>query len=407
MKVLFLCGVFEKENETEILARAKRPIEYSANIFQEKLIRGFEALGVAFDVLSAPFIGSYPNASSWYSFRGFQKTGSAYRYVRFNNVWGFRNYSRARSLKKAIESFALEEDSDKLIVVYSPHTPFLEAAVHAKKKDPNIKICLIVPDLPQYMNLDAEISQIYKFGKKLDIIRFNRLNQQVDSYMLLTEHMKNPLNVGDRPYIVVEGIVDSDVFERNETQKKALIKDPELKYIVYTGKLNEKFGVKKLIEAFRTMPEPSYRLVLCGRGDLDSYIKDMCREDDRIVATGQVTPTEAHEWVLKADVLVNPRENNEEYTKYSFPSKNIEYLASGNPVVAHMLDGMPACYRDFVYVADGRDLTDSIQEAIGDLDGTSLDKYVCAKQYLLSKTGSAVVGQLRHISSQNEKRRKG
>ena len=69
MKVLFLCGVFGKENETEILARAKRPIEYSANIFQEKLIRGFEALGVAFDVLSAPFIGSYPNASSWYSLR--------------------------------------------------------------------------------------------------------------------------------------------------------------------------------------------------------------------------------------------------------------------------------------------------------------------------------------------------
>jgi len=55
---------------------------------------------------------------------------------------------------------------------------------------------------------------------------------------------------------------------------------------------------------------------------------------------------------LKADVLVNPRENNEEYTKYSFPSKNIEYLASGNPVVAYMLDGMGDCYREYIYLLE-------------------------------------------------------
>ena len=364
MKVLFLCGVFEKEHETEILGHAKRPVEYSANLFQEKLIRGFEECNIDFEVLSAPFIGSYPNASNWYYFRGFQKTESTYTYVHFNNVWGVRNYSRARSLKKAIATFASEADPDKLIVVYSPHTPFLEAAVCAKKKDPSIKICLIVPDLPQYMNLDAKISWIYKMGKKADIKRFNRLNQQVDSYMLLTEYMKNPLNVGDRPYIVVEGIVDSDIFEKNESQKKTLFKNSDLKYIVYTGKLNEKFGVKKLIEAFRNMSEPSYRLVLCGKGDLDDYAEEMRREDGRIILTGQITPTEAHEWILKADVLVNPRENNEEYTKYSFPSKNIEYLASGNPVVAYMLDGMPECYRNFIYVADEVGLKKAIETAL-------------------------------------------
>ena len=38
---------------------------------------------------------------------------------------------------------------------------------------------------------------------------------------------------------------------------------------------------------------------------------------------------------------VNPRQNNEEFTKYSFPSKTMEYLASGVPVVAYKLDGIP------------------------------------------------------------------
>ena len=57
----------------------------------------------------------------------------------------------------------------------------------------------------------------------------------------------------------------------------------------------------------------------------------------------------AGEWIRRADVLVNPRPNEGEYTKYSFPSKNIEYLLSGNPVVGYMLSGMPEDYRRFVY----------------------------------------------------------
>ena len=52
-------------------------------------------------------------------------------------------------------------------------------------------------------------------------------------------------------------------------------------------------------------------------------------------------------------VLVNPRQNNEEFTKYSFPSKTMEYLSSGVPVVAYKLDGIPDEYDEYLnYVED-------------------------------------------------------
>ena len=54
-------------------------------------------------------------------------------------------------------------------------------------------------------------------------------------------------------------------------------------------------------------------------------------------------------YIKNAAVLVNPRQNNEEYTKYSFPSKNIDYLMSGNPVVSYRLDGIPNIYEKFLY----------------------------------------------------------
>ena len=51
--------------------------------------------------------------------------------------------------------------------------------------------------------------------------------------------------------------------------------------------------------------------------------------------------------------MVNPRQNNEEFTKYSFPSKTMEYLSSGIPVVAYKLDGIPDEYDQYIqYVAD-------------------------------------------------------
>ena len=59
------------------------------------------------------------------------------------------------------------------------------------------------------------------------------------------------------------------------------------------------------------------------------------------------------EWQKQATVLVNPRQNNEEFTKYSFPSKTMEYLSSGIPVVAYKLDGIPDEYDAYIqYVED-------------------------------------------------------
>ena len=36
--------------------------------------------------------------------------------------------------------------------------------------------------------------------------------------------------------------------------------------------------------------------------------------------------------------------------KYSFPSKNMEYMVSGTPVLTTNLPGMPEEYKDYVYL---------------------------------------------------------
>ena len=60
----------------------------------------------------------------------------------------------------------------------------------------------------------------------------------------------------------------------------------------------------------------------------------------------------------KAFMLINPRQNEGEYTKYSFPSKTMEYMLSGKPVLMYRLDGIPAEYDPYLNYVDGNSAED-------------------------------------------------
>lgn len=346
MDVLLLCGYFEAKYQAEIARKTKTWVENAANTFQQRLIHGLLKQNISLRVVSAPFIGPWPTVHADIFFRGFEvgESNEGIRYLPFNNIWGYRNLSRAAALKRAVRSFLHEStDPERAILIYAPHTPFLEAAAYAKRMDPHIHIHLIVPDLPQYMNLSMRAHPIYDCFKRIDIARFYKLNHQVDSYTLLTKHMASVLEVGDRPYIVTEAIMDDIPIQPKKTH-------PRGKTIAYAGKLTESFGLRRLTQAFEGIPDRDARLDICGGGELRAYIEERAQKDRRIHYHGQVSAQEAQRIILNADVLVNPRLNDCAYTRYSFPSKNIEYLLSGNRVVAYMLDGMPEFYRKLICI---------------------------------------------------------
>ena len=346
MRVLFLGGIFSNVHNDEVISKTKTYVEYAANNFQEKIIEGLNEIGIEPNVISAPFLGAFPQAYKEWYFGGFNSEAidnSKYKYVNFINIWGLRNISRRNAIKKALEEFINLNENNKLIIVYSPHTPFLQAAIYAKERDKRIKICLVVPDLPQYMNLSDKVSLTYKFFKKLDIKIFLKNNKMVDSYVILTKEMAPKLEIREKPYCIIEGIYENQNLKKIEKNKN------EIKTIVYTGKLNKSFGIIHLINAFKQIKNDNLRLLICGDGEEKENVIKAAQIDTRIIYKGQVSSEIAREYILLGDLLVNPRQNNSEYTKYSFPSKIIDYLSTGNPVVAYKLDGMPEIYKEFIY----------------------------------------------------------
>lgn len=400
MDVLLLCGYFEPKYQEEISRKTKTWVENAANTFQQRLIAGLKEQNISLQVVSAPFIGPWPTAYTDKVFRGFEAGESAeeVQYVPFNNIWGYRNVSRTAVLKKCVREFVRNSKAQKkAIIVYCPHTPFLEAAVYGKKLDKSIHIHMVVPDLPQYMNLSKNAHPVYDFFKKIDIQKMEQLIEKVDSFTLLTKYMADKLHVGNRPYIIVEGITDAKIIPVKE--KKA-----HGKQVAYAGKLVEAFGVKRLIEAFELIEDPEASLHICGGGELKAYVEEMCKKDSRIHYYGVVSAERANEILHDADVLVNPRQNDDEYTKYSFPSKNIEYLMTGNAVVAYMLDGVPEIYRRLLVVPDSNNvcaLSEAISCALRELKEKNENRRPALKYLTETRGKMAVANEIVELISEN------
>ena len=391
VKVLFIGDVFEEKYEESINRAAKVNVEYSSVLFQRKILSGFEAVGIHADVISAPAVGAFPQRSRWIFCKSLGQS-SLFRYVPFCNIWGYRNLSQTRAIKKVVRRYLQHISNEKILIyVYSAHNPFIAAARYAKVLRPDVKICFIVPDLPQYMNLEGDRSAVYDFFKKYDTRTIINNSKCADAFLVLTEQMKDNLYVGSRPCIVQEGIVQSlvpiAVSPRCDSKKR----------IVYTGKLYKQFGIPLLVDTFMKMHDVDLELILCGTGDAKDYVVQCAKQDIRIDYRGFVSVAEAAAAVRSADVLVNPRIDHADYTKYSFPSKNLEYLMSGHPVVACMLDGIPPEYQNFMYCFSGADdFAAAIRGALAATDQTQ--KYQSFLEYASKKlTAESVAHRLLDI----------
>lgn len=166
--------------------------------------------------------------------------------------------------------------------------------------------------------------------------------------------MAAALQVGNRPFTVVEGIADNN----SENSERRLDSNPDKKIVFYSGTLHYQFGIKKLLDAFELLSEPDLELWICGDGDAAEEIRRMSALDQRIKFYGYVSSEEVSQLRACASVLVNPRNNSGEYTKYSFPSKTMEYLMSGIPTIMYKLDGIPDAYDEHVFYIEGNEAQD-------------------------------------------------
>lgn len=165
-------------------------------------------------------------------------------------------------------------------------------------------------------------------------------------YVFLTGEMNTRLNPTGKPHVILEGHADITMEEKHPSPEKK--EHPRV--CLYAGSVCRLFGLSDLVEGFRMAELPDTRLVIYGQGDYVPELQAIAAEDPRIVYGGMLLSSQVVEKEMSATLLVNPRPTNEEYVKYSFPSKTMEYMASGTPVLTTALPGMPKEYYPHVFL---------------------------------------------------------
>ena len=128
--------------------------------------------------------------------------------------------------------------------------------------------------------------------------------------------------------------------------EQALGKSRATKSIVYTGAMNRWAGVDYLVAAFTTIQRDDLRLTICGPGQPNSESRSLIENDPRIEFLGLVSEDKLWQVSENANVFVNPRPSNVPGNESNFPSKVLEYLTYGKPVVSTMTPGLSPEYGD-------------------------------------------------------------
>lgn len=347
---LFVGGVFPEEYELEVVKKSKHGLQMAANNFQWSLIRGFDSnLCKPVTIINQMFIGSFPKNYSdiFISGNSFSHVSNAKDYnLSFINLTILKHFINPFGQKKLLKGWVNNTiKNNKIAFIYSLSPNSIRIAKFLKKINPEVFVCVSVHDLPEYIMLGKRADNwVVKAWKFISENKVNKGLKYIDGFMLVTEKMVDKLGVNNKPYVVIEALIEINnrIPLIKETENEDIIR------IVYTGGLFEKYGILNLLQAFGQIKSEKYRLIICGDGECKKDIIDIALKDKRIEYLGLVSYNEIQKIQQSATVLINPRQNIFDFTQYSFPIKTIEYLLSGKPVISYKLSGIPDEYDDYL-----------------------------------------------------------
>ena len=165
-------------------------------------------------------------------------------------------------------------------------------------------------------------------------------------------------------FFVPIGFSEPKIVEINEINRKFGLKP--FKYILFLNRLVPEKGVHYLIEAFKGIKRDDFKLVVAGstfQGDTYiEYIKNLAKDDERIVFTDYVSRDEVHELYSNAYFFALPSELE------GMPAVVLESLSHKCPVlVSDIEENLDVIKRDgevYGFIFKNKDVSDIKKQMI-------------------------------------------
>jgi glycosyltransferase involved in cell wall biosynthesis len=371
MNVLFLGLMYSQDKIGEYKINCKRGLQFAAQNLQESIIEGLLANGVEVTTIVKPVLSTFPKGYRYPYVRGCDfifRGKNMGRSIGYFNLPLFNKPSKSEYLK-LIEDWYYKTGSEKVMFVYALEARLMKIAVETKNKFPDITIIQIVPDLPRFVGCNKYYK---KLGlKERDERMIYNLVGKFDRYVLLCKNMADDLRVDKKKCVVMEGIFSP------EDTVSSTVKESQ-RVILYTGNLDARYGIINLLDAFSLIKDENFRLWIRGNGATEPIVRERMTKDSRISLIPQLSKAELLALERKATILVNPVSPKQEFTRFFFPSKTMDYLASGTPTLMFELECLPEEYKPHLFF---------FKEDTSEQMASDLCKYCCLSEKKLKEKG--------------------
>ncbi|QCX26480.1 glycosyltransferase [Nocardioides jishulii] len=340
MKVLHL-GFVTPDALFEQVLRNDRRMPVQTQRFGWNFLGALTAAGMEVDAVTVVPASDFPlNRQLVFRRQPFDQNGVSGAAVGFVNVLGVKHWSRHRvMLGEVMRRYRDPEVTRPDVVVVHGVNSALLALTNRVATHFGIPSVVLMTDPPH--GVGARDEQPRSALRRVD---FRRVMNQLDRFsagICLTEQLGSAFLPG-RPVLVMEGI--ADVAETDADAASPVGASP---VVLYAGGVEEAYGLGALLEAVERS-QGEWTLEVCGRGSYLDQVLRAAERSPRVVYRGVLGQAELHEAYRAAAILVNPRPDRG-FTRFSFPSKVLEYMTHGGTVASTRLPGIPEEYWDHLH----------------------------------------------------------
>jgi glycosyltransferase involved in cell wall biosynthesis len=314
---------------------------FATNKFSHAIVKSLKYSFKNVHVISTAEIRNYPTVNRiFFKNSNFTDNNLNGYFIGFVNIILIKHFTRFINLIP-IGNKTIKQHKIKHVLIHGTHTPFMLYAIMVKYLL-KVNISLILTD-----EHGLEVSSdgfLGKLFRNIDKFIMKSMIKNFDAYICLSQAFVTKF--GLKNTLILPGIVNKD-----KGLDSNILRNKKTNYIkiVFAGGLNVNNGVDILLNAISLTNLEDVRFHILGKGDLVQDVILASKNDHRIIYEGVKHDNDLFESLLSADVLINPRPIKLDSSRFSFPSKLLEYMSSGVPILTTKLECLPTEFHECLY----------------------------------------------------------
>lgn len=346
MSTLLYIG-FAVDKETQ----NKSPyVSVAGNKFQLGILEGLKA-NFNLKIFSILPTATWPTGNCIQKKRIVDENGMKLELIPFINIRIFKELSLMATNFVEVLRYCLK-NREKVIITYNGEA-YYTIPIRILKKFFKFKYICMMVDPPLYEGTTNRSGYIWKFLYQLKALAYKKAVKVSDGIIILNKGVLNQWDLHEKKAILIEGGVNICDFQFDEDQMNAERFDNNYFNIVFSGVLHEHSGILSFVKIFKEYNNPKVRLYIFGDGVFKEAIEREIANSENIFMCGTRTNAEILKIQKSADLLICPNEIEHPINQGAFPSKLLEYMMSGTPVIATRLKCLDKEYLQHLFVYDG------------------------------------------------------